>query len=189
MNSVTEQLRVFAVCVFIGVTSGLIYDILGLTFSSLTIKNSHGNLIKMNNNGKFFSGFDLKVILYFILSAFYFKIIAYIYYFPSFRVYFLFGFLIGVICYLKSFHKAFAILNNLVYNKINKVYKKIAYALSKTFKLALAKFRKYNNERRKKAQSSVGNGFGRDNVTIYISSNSGVSNRRHLRKKKQNTNA
>ncbi len=189
MNSVTEQLRVFAVCVFIGVTSGIIYDVLGLLFSSLIIKNSHGNLIKMDNNRKFLSGFDIKVVIYFVLSAFYFKIISHIFYFPSFRAYFIIGFFIGVICYLKSFHKAFAILNNLVYNKINKVYKKIANALNNAFKLALAKFRKYNNERRKKTQSSVGNGFGRDNVTVYISSNSSVSNRRHLRKKKQNRNA
>lgn len=184
MNNPYIQLKEFIICVFIGVSSGIIYEFLSLIFMFLNAKTTDKSPSKLQTNAFKVDSNDvikiIKQILYFCLSAFYFKWLTFLFYLSTPREYMYLGFLVGIYCFYKSFHKAFAILNKLLYNGIIKLLNLIISLIKNT----LTKLRKNWYERRKKAQSSVGGGVGRNNATIYFGSNSRVPTYRHRRKAK-----
>lgn len=186
MNTVFEEFRSFIISAFSGVISGVIYTFLYFIFLFVNVKNSPKNSTKMTyyKEKNFAENIVdiIKYLIFFLISALIFKGVTYFYNLSDVRVYMLLGWGLGVYLYLKSFHKLFAIFLNVVYNKINETFKKFITVINNLLK----RLKDNINERRKKAQGSVGGSVGRNNVTIYISNNSRVSNRRHLHKKKQN---
>ena len=186
MNFVEEEIRSFVISAFSGVTSGILYSLIHFIFLFINVKNNRKKSSKINyfyNKSVAQIIIDgIKNVIFFFISAVYFKWLCYVFNLPSFRLYMICGFLIGLYSYIKSFHKPFAIFLNVVYNKINQTLKKIITALNLKFK----RVKGIIDERRKKTQSIVGCGIGRNNVTCYIGNNSCISTSRHIRKKKQN---
>ena len=103
-----DQPRVFAVCLIIGILSGVLYEVFGLILCFIKQK-----YIK---HGVKFLWLILCVPIY-ISFSFYYE-------FPDFRAYMPIGVGVGIYLYKLSIHKIFAILQNKVYNIITKlVYK------------------------------------------------------------------
>ena len=102
-----DQPRVFAVCLIIGIISGVFYEVFG--FIICFIKQ---RLIKH----------AIKFV-WVILCLPIFITISYLYEFPDFRGYMALGVALGIYLYKLSFHKVFAILQNKVYNIITKLVK------------------------------------------------------------------
>ncbi len=150
-----DQPRVFLACVFIGIICGVSY----LPFYTvlLFIKNK---IIKQVVKG-----------LWLGLSSLIFIAVNLIYEFPNFRAYMVVGVGVGIYLYKLSFHKVFAILLNKVYNRINKLIKKL----------------KVSNERRKEKAGILGVSVGANNVNHDISGNINISTRRNIHSKKQNS--
>lgn len=180
------ELKSFTVCMFVGVTSGVIYAILDFIFLFINSKNSQEKPVKIQNFKQFIKGESvsdgIKKVTFFILSAVYFKIITFYYELPNQRLYMAVAFILGFICYYKSFNNKVAIFNKWVYNIVRKLIGKLITAIRNS----VIKIKGKINERRKKAQSSVGGGVGRNTIVSNFNSNTRIPNRRHIRKKKQN---
>ena len=180
------ELKSFTVCLFIGVTSGLIYAILDLIFLFANGKNSQEKATKIQNYTEFIKGESvtsgIKRVIFFVLSAFYFKLVTFYYELSNQRLYMAVAFILGFICYLKSFHNKVAIFNKWVYNIITKIINVTITAI----KNSVVKIKGRINERRKKAQGSVGGCVGRNIITSNSTCNTRIPNRRHLHAKQQN---
>ena len=150
-----DQPRVFLVCVFIGIICGVFY--LPFYTALLFIKNK---VIKHAIKG-----------LWLVLSSIIFITVNLVYEFPNFRAYMVVGVAVGVYLYKLSFHKVFAILLNKVYNRINKLIKKV----------------KASNERRKEKAGILGVSVGANNVNNNLGSNINLSTHRNIHSKKQNS--
>ena len=186
MSLLKDEVRSIIISIFSGVTSGLLYTLIYVIFLFINVKNSPKNSTKTHQfNDKSVIEIIVNVIknvIFFSLSAVYFKLLCFYFNLPNMRAYMGCCFLIGLALYIKSFHKLFAIFLNVVYNKINVTLKKVINAL----KLHLKSIKDKLNERRKKTQSVVCSGVGRNNVVIHINNNTRLPNSRHILKKKQN---
>lgn len=186
MNSAIEQARQFIVCVFSGITAGFFYEILSFLFKFALRDKASENSSKSTSKNEIIAKtvVAIKQVIFFVISAFYFKYVTFLYYFPSVRAFMFIGFFIGLFCFSKSLHKAIAIFSDVLYNKLTKLFNAVSVRLKKLFSKLNLIGNRY--ERRKKTQSSVGGGIGWNNVVIRFSGNRRISNSRHIRKKKQN---
>lgn len=107
------QLRVFCLCVLVGVCGGVLYTPFCVIrrFPRLKKKKGRGVWIALD-------------ILYCLAFAVLTVYAAYALKFPSFRVYMWGGYLLGGIIYLKILHKTIAFFENIWYNKLSKGIKK-----------------------------------------------------------------
>lgn len=117
MTNPLLQLKEFVICGFIGVTSGFIYEI--INFIATLFKFKKGELSKNKINYNKVIDF-IKFIIFFSITAVYFKITAFAFYLATMREYFYLGFILGLFCFYKSFHKAIAIFINLLYTNTSK---------------------------------------------------------------------
>lgn len=104
-----NQFSVFALCIAVGVCLGLLYEPFGLLRVVLGCR--------VGKNKTLAAVLDISFCL---LAAVVCVSGAYLFKFPSFRVYTWLGYAVGGIIYLKTLHKIIAFLENLCYNKITK---------------------------------------------------------------------
>lgn len=145
------QPRDFILCVSIGIISGIIYDIIYLL-------TNHINKKIVTIIGQ---------LIYFILASVLFTKLSQIFSIGNFRLYMAIGVMVGLLIYIKSFHKTIAKIDKKVYNKINIIKTRIINLFRKVY------------ERRKKAKGVIGGGIRRGNVTMYVSGNKRIPNSRH----------
>ncbi len=155
MFSSLDQPRVFIVCLIIGIISGVFYEVFGLIVCFIKQKYIK-HVIKC---------------LWLILCVPIFITFSYVYEFPDFRGYMAFGIVCGLYLYKLSVHKIFAILQNKVYNIINKLTKRI----------------KARNERSKKKASILGGVIRDDNANHNFGGDYILSTGGNIHKKKQNS--
>ena len=140
-----NQFYVFLACVTFGAIGGALFSIFAP--------------IKWFLKSKIFDAI-LDVFCMIVLSVV-FSVFSYKYNFPNLRAYMIFGALIGLTMYLKSFHRILA-----------KFAKKFYNIIVQKFKKGMGK--KNDRNKSKKANSSVNSG---GSITaIYSSDNNGLSN-------------
>ncbi len=110
---IANQLALFCICVLTGFIYGPVYEAFSLLRDGFAFLK----------RGKRIVTFALD-ILFFISFAVWCVGVFYLFEFPDFRFYFLLGFLIGAIIYLKSLHRILAFFKKICYNKLVKVVKK-----------------------------------------------------------------
>ena len=102
------QLKRFFICVLIGLVGGLLYEICSI----FALKHPK----KMQKTLRFFAD-----ILFFLVFSVLCIVVLNHLLFPNLREYYYFGFALGLIFYLKTFHKAVAFLKNICYNGVRKM--------------------------------------------------------------------
>ncbi len=108
-----NQFVIFCLCVMIGIVGGVAYEpfsFIRLVFKCHKEKNKIVGYIA-----------DVLYCLFFTIFSMY---AAYLFHFPAFRGYMLAGYLIGLIIYLKIFHRIVAFFEKVCYNSITKLVKK-----------------------------------------------------------------
>lgn len=109
----SNQFTVFALCLFVGFVSGVVYEAFAFGRFLLGCKKGKQKVL----------GAALD-ILFFIAFACVCTTFAYTFRFPNFRVYIWIGYFLGLILYLKTLHQIVAFFENMCYNGINKLIKK-----------------------------------------------------------------
>ncbi|MBO5363417.1 MAG: spore cortex biosynthesis protein YabQ [Clostridia bacterium] len=108
------QLSRFFVCVLIGIVGGVLYDLFSLPvpFGQVLKKRFQkgAQIIRFVADVGFFIAFAALCIV--ALNALCF---------PDFREYYYLGFAVGLILYLKTFHKAVAFFKIMCYNVVKKL--------------------------------------------------------------------
>lgn len=112
------QIFIFIICMFCGILSGIVYDVLyvarcfvcGTDKSAYTVKDKIFLIVAD--------------VLYCLVFAVGFVFVSVMFDFSSLRVYMLLGCLAGAFVYLKSFHIIVAFLINKAYNKFTKFKEK-----------------------------------------------------------------
>lgn len=102
------QLKIFLTCVLLGVAGGLLYEAVSLL--ALPKPKKAQKPLRFLADVIFFTAFAVVCIWTFTALRF-----------SSFREYHYLGFAIGLILYLKTFHKAVAFFKNICYNGIKKL--------------------------------------------------------------------
>lgn len=102
------QLKRFFICVLIGLVGGLLYEFCSI----FALKHPK----KMQKTLRFFAD----ILFFLVFSALCIVVLNHLL-FPNFREYYYFGFALGLIFYLKTFHKAVAFFKNVCYNGIKKM--------------------------------------------------------------------
>lgn len=107
-----HQFSVFAVCVAVGFAAGLPYECFAF-FRRLFCRNGKRMWISIVSD-----------VLFFVLFSIIAVMTAYVFQFPSFRVYMWIGYAVGGLIYLKTLHRILAFLQIVCYNKVTKLIKK-----------------------------------------------------------------
>ena len=110
---ITNQFALFCICIGASFLFGLVYEIFSFTSDIFTFLKK----------GKRAVVFALDIV-FFLIFAVWCVGIFYFFEFPNFRLYYLLGFFVGGIIYLKSLHIIVAFLKKMCYNKLIKVIKK-----------------------------------------------------------------
>ena len=112
--SISNQFALFCICIGAAFLFGIAYDLLSFieTFF-VPLKRGKTAVVFL---------FD---ILFFVGLAVWSVGVFYLFHFPSLRFYYLFGFLIGGIIYLKSLHRILAFVKKICYNKSIKIARKL----------------------------------------------------------------
>lgn len=147
------QIFIFITCIFCGIVSGLVYDVLfvarcvlcGVDTQSFTVKDKI-----------FIFAADL---IYCLVFAAGFIFLSTMFGFSSLRLYMLVGCAIGALLYLKSFHQIVAFFARKVYNKITNRPKKV----KKRGRNKEKPHRSGINRRRRAADSNL---HGSDNLPV-----------------------
>jgi hypothetical protein len=108
--SAHSQFALFCICIGAGFVFGIAYEPISLLRS--VFKRSKWVGITLD-------------ILFFIALALWYTGAIYLFQFPSFRLYYWLGFLVGGIIYLKSLHIILAFFKKICYNKFVKIAKKL----------------------------------------------------------------
>ena len=106
------QIYIFIICLFCGVISGVVYDVLYIARCSLCGIDKSAYTVK----DKIF--LIICDLLYCLVFAAGFIFVSVIFDFENLRAYMLIGCVVGAIIYLKSFHIIVAIFVRKVYNII-----------------------------------------------------------------------
>ena len=112
------QIFIFITCLFCGILSGLIYEVLYIARCILCGVDKNQYTAK---DRIFIIAAD---IIYFLVFAAGFIFISVMFGFSSLRLYMLIGCAIGALLYLKSFHQIVAFFAKKLYNKITSKPKK-----------------------------------------------------------------
>lgn len=107
-----NQFYVFLLCLAVGFLMGIVYEICAFLRLIFRCENKNKGLGTL---------FDVLFFLSFGIAAVF---TAYVFHFPSFRVYMCLGYALGLIIYLKSLHRILAFFQRICYNKINKWIKR-----------------------------------------------------------------
>lgn len=103
----TDQLRIFLICVLIGVVGGALYDVF------FFIRNCYRKQwFRVLCDILFCCAFATVYVLFSVTFGF-----------PPLRFYFILGLTLGLFLYLKSFHKIVAFFSEKLYNGLNRRYK------------------------------------------------------------------
>lgn len=102
------QLSRFGICLALGMLGGVLYELISLIVFPKTGKVK--NVLRCLADVLFFLAFAALCI--FVLGSLRF---------PAFREYYYLAFALGLIIYLKTFHKAVAFLKNICYNGVRKM--------------------------------------------------------------------
>ena len=108
--SAHSQFALFCICIGAGFVFGIVYEPISILRS--VFKRSKWIGITLD-------------ILFFIALALWYTGAIYLFQFPSFRLYYWLGFLVGGIIYLKSLHIILAFFKKICYNKFVKIAKKL----------------------------------------------------------------
>jgi hypothetical protein len=111
-----NQLHVFLICVAIGFCLGIVYEPFGFVRTIFACRQ--------NKNKPLAAFLDVAFCLFSAITCI---AGAYLFHFPSFRLYTWLGYGVGGIIYLKTLHKIIAFLENLCYNKITERIRKAKY--------------------------------------------------------------
>ena len=106
------QIFIFLVCLFCGVLSGVVYDVLYIARSVLCGINKSVYTVK----DRIFT--VICDLLYCLVFAAGFIFVSVMFNFENLRLYMLLGCVLGALIYLKSFHIIVAFFVRKVYNKI-----------------------------------------------------------------------
>lgn len=106
------QFALFCICIGAGFLFGGVYEIFSL----------FRDIVRPLKKGKTAVWFALD-ILFFMLFSVWAVGTFYLFEFPNFRLYYLLGFFIGAIIYLKSLHRILAFFKKICYNKAVKIVK------------------------------------------------------------------
>ncbi len=106
------QVYIFIVCIFAGIISGVVYDVLYIVRCALCGVNKSAYTVK---DKIFLAICDL---LYCLIFAAAFIFISVLFDFGDFRLFMFIGCALGALIYLKSFHVIVAFFVNKVYNII-----------------------------------------------------------------------
>ncbi|MBQ8375229.1 MAG: hypothetical protein IJX98_06645 [Clostridia bacterium] len=109
-----NQWNIFFACVLIGFVGGVLYELASLPVSLA------GNREKLRSGVRF--AMDL---LFFAAFAVLCTVAGNLLGFPALREYYYLGFALGMILYLKTFHKAVAFFKNICYNAFRKVINRL----------------------------------------------------------------
>ena len=102
------QLPVFFLCVSLGLAGGFVYEVV--------------SLVALPRPKKWRSGLRFVAdIAFFVAFAGLCVFVASVLCLPSFREYYYLGFALGLLIYLKTFHKAVAFFKKMCYNGIRKL--------------------------------------------------------------------
>ena len=101
------QLSIFFVCVSVGIVGGFLYE--GVSLAALPRPKKWRPWLRFGADILFFLGFA--VLCVWVASALCL---------PAFREYYYLGFAVGLLLYLKTFHKAVAFLKKICYNIFRK---------------------------------------------------------------------
>lgn len=123
-----KQFVYFCLCLAVGFAGGLIYGAFSFVRVAFNCPRGKNRIVGAAADIAFFLAFALVCVA-----------AAYLFDFPSFRVYMWIGYALGLILYLKSLHKAVAFFQNVCYNKIAKVIEK-----TKKRKKSLKKRKEYD---------------------------------------------
>lgn len=107
-----NQFSIFVVCVAVGFVMGLPYECFAF-FRRLFCRKGKYIWISILSDVLFFGVFGIIAV-----------ITAYVFQFPSFRVYMWIGYAVGGLIYLKTLHRILAFLQIVCYNKVTKLIKK-----------------------------------------------------------------
>ena len=108
-----RQFTVFCVCVVAGFLFGVVYEI--VAFFRMLLHCQRGKIKGL--------GIALDIAIFAVLAVYYIAV-AYLFQFPSFRIYTWLGFAVGGIIYSKTLHKVVAFFGNVCYNKATECIKK-----------------------------------------------------------------
>jgi len=100
-----NQIFIFLVCIYSGLISGVIYDVL--------------YLVKLVAGGKW-TNIILDIVFFIIFSLIYI-FVSFIFHFPVFRLYMFLGTQLGLFMYIKSFHILIANGAKKIYNKLKQL--------------------------------------------------------------------
>ena len=113
MTDGKNQLAVFCLCVAIGFIGGILYEAFALFRFVFACDRGKNKILGGVLDGLFFVGFAVGSVF----AAFVFR-------FPSFRVYIWIGYAVGGILYAKSLRRIVAFLEKVCYNVLTKVRKR-----------------------------------------------------------------
>ncbi len=108
-----NQFFVFCICIATGFVSGILYELFHFLRLLLGCKRGKNAWIETIADIAFFAAFATAH-----------TVAAYLFHFPSFRVYMWIGEGVGLIIYLKTLHKILAFLQIMCYNRITKLIKR-----------------------------------------------------------------
>ncbi|MBQ7879139.1 MAG: spore cortex biosynthesis protein YabQ [Clostridia bacterium] len=111
-----NQFSVFALCIAVGFCLGVLYEPFGFLRVVFGCRQGKNKTVAVTLD-----------IAFCLLAAIVCVGAAYLFKFPSFRVYTWLGYAVGGIIYLKTLHKIIAFLENLCYNKITERIRKAKY--------------------------------------------------------------
>jgi hypothetical protein len=103
-----NQIFIFLVCIYSGLLSGVIYDVL--------------YILKLATGGKWTN--IILDILFFIIFAGIYIFVSFMFEFPVFRLYMFFATQLGLFMYIKSFHILIANGAKKIYNKLKHLKEK-----------------------------------------------------------------
>ena len=103
-----RQLSRFFICILLGLLGGLLYEFCSI----FALKRPK----KLQKTTRFIAD-----LLFFLLFSVWIILSASRLVFPNFRGYYYVGFAVGLIFYLKTFHKAVAFFKNVCYNGVKKL--------------------------------------------------------------------
>lgn len=103
----TDQLRIFLLCILIGAVCGVLYDV--FFFLRQSYRKQWLRI--------------LCDVLFCLSFAFVYVLFSISFGFPPLRSYFVLGLTVGLFLYLKSFHKIVAFFSEKLYNGRNRRYK------------------------------------------------------------------
>jgi len=100
-----NQIFIFLVCIYAGLISGVVYDVL--------------YVLKLAAGGKW-TNIILDIIFFIIFSCIYI-FVSFLFEFPVFRFYMFFAAQLGLFMYIKSFHILIANGAKKIYNKLKQI--------------------------------------------------------------------